>query len=131
MRAVQTLQTGRRFLADLTPGKDLLGELADLCRSVRLHSAILTVTGSVRSGTIGTFDPDQQVYVTHSVERPLEIASCHGTATPGERRQCVRAGIVLADATGQIFAGRLLSPTIVLMAEAALDELLGVPPGIG
>jgi predicted DNA-binding protein with PD1-like motif len=125
MRALQAFQTGRRFLAPLTPGRDLLGELADFCRAAKLNAALLTVTGSVRSGTIGTFDPDQEVYVTHSVERPLEIAACHGTVTPGDDPPCLRAGIVLADATGQVLAGRLLSPTIVLMAEATLDEMVG------
>lgn len=125
MVEVRTFASGRRVRAQLTPGGDLLADLAAACRRAGLAAATLAVTGSVRSATIGTFDPDQQVYVTHRVEQPLELGACRGTADMAGGQPDLRVGVVLADAAGQVLAGRLFSPTIVFEAEAVFDELKG------
>jgi uncharacterized protein len=120
-------KTGRRLLTTLKRGDDLIGAVERFCRAVSVETASFSVWGGVSAFTLGVYDPDQQVYVTHSETAFREILSCTGTVSLQEGAPVVHARIVLADAAGGVTGGRLFSETRIFAAELVLEELLGPP----
>ncbi len=123
--------TGRCLLATLKPGEDLIGAIEQFCRAVSVETACCSVWGAVSAFTIGVYDQQQQVYVTHSETAPREILSCTGTVSMQEGMPVVHARIVLADEAGGVTGGRLFSDTRIFAAELLLKELIGPPPKRG
>lgn len=119
-------KNGRRFLIRAAHGRDLIGALRKFCIDRKVTTAVFTVTGTVSSYTIGTYDPKQQVYVTYSEEAALEIAACSGILMV-DANPSVSANIVLADQQGKTVGGRLFSDTIVYCGEMDIQELVGKP----
>ncbi|MFW5853720.1 MAG: PPC domain-containing DNA-binding protein [Thermodesulfobacteriota bacterium] len=120
-------KTGRRLLATLKRGDDLIGSVEQFSRAVSVETACFSVWGAVSAFTIGVYDQKQQVYVTHSETAPREILSCTGTVSFQEGAPAVHARIVLADEAGGLTGGRLFSETRIFAAELVLEELLGPP----
>jgi len=85
----------------------------------------LNVVGCVSLATLGTYDQQQQVYVTESASGPLEIACCTGNASLSGGKTLVHLHAVLADDQGRISGGRLFPETTVFAAEFHLHEILG------
>ena len=120
-------KTGRRLLTTLKRGDDLVGAVEQFCRAVSVETACLSVWGAVSAVTLGVYDQQQQVYVTHSETASREILSCTGTVSLQEGAPVVHARIVLADAAGGVTGGRLFSETRIFAAELVLEEMIGSP----
>lgn len=117
------ITSGRRFLAHLPEGTDLNAAIHALCKAVAVDRAAFHAAGTARSCTIGTFDPEQQVYVVHSDRTPREILSCTGTYSRIDGNPAIFAHIVLADGQGIVTGGRLFSETLLDAAEIDLLEI--------
>ena len=89
--------------------------------------AVLTVNGTVSSATLGTFDQQQQVYVTTQVDKPLSIVACQGNVSIKDNHPFVHVSAVLSDTDGRVTGGRLFSDTIILGGDIDLQELTGPP----
>lgn len=120
-------KTGRRLLTTLKRGEDLIGAVEQFCRAASVETACFSVWGAVSTVTLGVYDQQQQVYVTHSEAASREILSCTGTVSLQEGAPPVHARIILADAEGGLTGGRLFSETRIFAAELVLEELLGPP----
>ena len=124
MKAWQSYQAGRRFIGRLADAEDLIQAVTTLGLEKKIATARVSITGRVTRLTVGTFDPRQQVYVTRSEERPMEIVACQGLLSTAGNRPFFQAHIMLADET-TIIGGRLFSETIAAEAECIVEELLG------
>jgi len=124
MRTWHNYQTGRRFLGRLTDGEDLIQAVTTLGLEEQIATASVTITGRVTRLTVGTFDPRQQVYVTRTEQRPMEIVACRGLLSTAGARPFFQAHIMLADENTTI-GGRLFSETIAAEAECVVEELCG------
>ncbi len=128
METVYTIyQTGRRFLIRLPAGEDLIRSIEQFCRDAAVPSAAFSVTGAVSSYAVGTFDQQQQVYVTAADTAPRELAACSGTVTLQDGNPAAVAHAVLADDRGRLTGGRLFPGTRVFACELVLQELTGDP----
>jgi len=79
------------------------------------------------SVTLGSYDQNQQVYVTFKKKEPLEIVHCTGNVSLKDGRVSVHAHAVLADMNGQTIGGHIFSGTVVYAGEIYIQELLGKP----
>ena len=119
---------GRCMLSRLPHGKDLIGAVESFCVQNEIQTAVFFVIGAVMSATLGSYDQDQQVYVTYKKEEPLEIVSCTGNVSLKDGQVAVHAHAVLADVDGRTTGGHLFSETVIYAGEMYLQELLGRPP---
>jgi predicted DNA-binding protein with PD1-like motif len=120
-----TYETGRCMLGRLPHGKDLIRAIEDLCIENSIQTAVFFVIGSVASVTLGSYDHNQQVYVTRKKEAQLEIVDCTGNVSLKDGKVAVHAHAVLADMNGQTIGGHIFSETIVYAGEIYIRELLG------
>lgn len=127
MAVWRNYQPGRCILGRLTGNEDLIRAVIDLCEKERIATASVAITGRISRLTVGTFDPLQQVYITRTEERPMEIAACRGLLTTEAEQPFFHAHILLADVE-TVVGGRLFSETLADEAELVVNELKGPPP---
>jgi predicted DNA-binding protein with PD1-like motif len=121
-------EAGRSMLGRLPQGKDLLAAIEDLCEDYSIRTAVFSIIGSVTSATLGSYDQNQQVYVTYKKEEPLEIVHCVGNVSLKEGKVAVHAHGVFADIDGNTIGGHVFSETTVYAGEIYIKELRGTPP---
>ena len=123
----QEFTPGRRLVGRLPHGQDLITTIERFCLFNKVQMATITVNGAVSSATIGTFDQQQQVYVTTLVDKPLSIVACQGNVSIKDNHPFVHVSAVLSDTDGQVTGGRLFSETIIFAGDIDLQELTGPP----
>ena len=117
-------QAGRRLLGRLYGNEDLIQAVTELGLNQRIATAAVTLTGRLSRWTVGTFDPRQEVYVTRTEDRPMEIVVCRGLLSTGGTRPFFNAHIQLAD-ENSVIGGRLFSETLAAEADCVVEELCG------
>ncbi|MBW1742521.1 MAG: DNA-binding protein [Deltaproteobacteria bacterium] len=128
MIACSMFEAGRCILSKLPHGKDLIRTLENFCVQNSIQTAVFSVIGAVTSATLGSYDQNQQVYVTYKKEEPLEIVNCTGNVSLKDGQVAVHAHAVLADMDGQTIGGHVFSDTVIYAGEMYIRELLGTPP---
>jgi hypothetical protein len=127
MTSHATFEAGRCMLGRLPHGKDLVKTIEDFCVHNSIQIGVFSVIGTVMSVTLGSYDQNQQVYVTCKKEEPLEIVNCTGNVSLKDGNITAHAHAVLADMNGQTIGGHIFSETIVYAAEIYIRELRGKP----
>jgi predicted DNA-binding protein with PD1-like motif len=120
-------EIGRCMLGRLPYGKDFVNTIEDFCVQNSIQTGVFSVIGAVMSVTLGSYDQNQQVYVTFKREGPLEIVHCTGNVSLKDGKVAVHAHAVLADMNGQTIGGHIFSETVVYAGEIHVQELLGKP----
>lgn len=120
-------KAGRLLLGRLPYRNDLIAALEGFCADHSIQTAIFSIIGSVTSATLGSYDQNQQVYVTFNKVEPLEIVHCTGNVSLKNGKPAVHAHAVFADINGQTLGGHIFSETIVYAGEIYVQELLGQP----
>jgi predicted DNA-binding protein with PD1-like motif len=120
-------EIGRCMLGRLPYGKDFVNTIEDFCVQNSIQTGVFSVIGAVTSVTLGSYDQNQQVYVTFKKEGPLEIVHCTGNVSLKDGKVAVHAHAVLADMNGQTIGGHIFSETVVYAGEIHVQELLGKP----
>ena len=120
-------EPGRRFTGRLPHGTDLITSIENFCKEKMIQTATFSLIGAVSSATLGAYDQKQQVYVSFTEDRPLEIVTCTGNVSLAEGVPVVHAHILLADEQGKTTGGHLFSETIIYAGEIDLQELNGDP----
>lgn len=115
---------GRSFVGRLHGGEDLIQAVTALGAKEQIATAAVTLTGRITQFTIGIFDPVQQVYVTCTEVRLMEIVICRGLLSAGREGPFLHAHIQLADENA-VIGGRLFSDTLAAEAECLVEELCG------
>jgi len=111
----------------LPQGMDLIKAIEGFCHAQGIQMATFTMTGALSSVTLGTFDQQQQVYVTEVRDQPLSLVACQGNVSVRDTHPFVYVSAVLSDTDGQTIGGRLFSKTIIFAGELDLQELTGQP----
>ena len=125
--ACSEYQLGRRFVGRLPHGKDLIDSVQEFCKDNAINMATFSLIGAVSSVTIGAYDQQQQVYVTFTELKPLEILTCTGNVSIKDGKPFIHAHVVLCDEQGKTIGGHLFSESIIFAGEIDLQELLGEP----
>ncbi len=120
-------KAGRLLLGRLPYRNDLIAALEGFCAAHSIQTAIFSIIGSVTSATLGSYDQNQQVYVTFNKVEPLEIVHCTGNVSLRNGKPAVHAHAIFADINGHTLGGHIFSETIVYAGEIYVQELLGQP----
>jgi len=127
MQKINTYRPGRRFLVALPAGQDLIAGLEAVCARNSVETAVFSIIGAASVLTIGTYDQQQQVFVTRRKEGFFEIVGCTGTISHTTQGSQFNGRIMAADLDGLVWGGTLLSETRLFAGELDLQELLGAP----
>ena len=120
-------KAGRRFLGSLPHQKDLISAIENVAAEASVKMATFSIIGAVSSVTMGSYDQNQQVYVTETQTGPFEILTCVGNISLKDKKPMAHAHIVLCDEHGKAFGGHLFSETIIFAGEIEMVELTGIP----
>ena len=124
---LKSYRSGQRYAGSLPAGADLAETIENICRTYSITTGVFSIIGMTDSATIGVYDHQQQVYVTHVEKEATEVLSCWGIVSLKDNAPCVTAKIILADQQGNLTGGHLFSKTIIRHAEIVLQELIGDP----
>lgn len=121
------LCAGRCFLGRLRRDSDLITAVEGFCSRQGIATGVFSIIGAVTTVTLGTYDQNQQVYVSQRREGHFEVVHCTGNVSTKDNRPTVHAHGVFADGDGHVFAGHVFTETLMYAGEVFLRELLGNP----
>jgi predicted DNA-binding protein with PD1-like motif len=118
---------GRRVVARLPFGGDLLAEIAAVADGNGILMAELRGIGALQGGRLAFYDQAAREYAEFDLDGPVEIASLLGTVTRRDGATAVHAHATLSGHDGACFGGHLVAGCTIFACELALQELVGEP----
>jgi predicted DNA-binding protein with PD1-like motif len=118
---------GRRVVARLTHGGDLLGEIAAVADAHGMQAAELRGIGALQSARLAFYDQAAHEYGEFAVDAPVEIVSLLGNVSLRDGATAVHAHATLAGHDGPAVGGHVAPGCVVFACELMLQELVGEP----
>ncbi len=118
---------GRRVVARLTHGGDLLEEITAVAGAHGMRTAELRAIGALQTARLAFYDQATHAYGEFAVDRPVELISLLGNLSLKDGAPFVHAHATLADHDGACVAGHVTAGCIVFACELVLQELVGEP----
>jgi predicted DNA-binding protein with PD1-like motif len=100
---------------------DLMEALQAVCLERDITQATVTVIGALTRASMGFYLQDERRYVSHDVEKPLEILAGLGSVSLKEGQPFVHLHLTLSDETGAAFGGHAMPGCRIFAAEAAIQ----------
>lgn len=129
MIAVES-RVGRRVVARLVQGEDVVRALVELCRRFKVHAGEVRVVGALKSAELVEYDQAKRSYrPPRRIELPMEVLSLQGNVSTdgdGPRPHLMLVASRETDAGLQVFGGRLLSGA-VFSCEAVVESWDDLP----
>ncbi len=118
---------GRRLVARLPHGGDLLDEIAAVADDNGLLMAELRGIGALQQARLSYYDQAAKEYGAFDVDGPVEIVSLLGTITRRNGATAVHAHATLAGHSGACTGGHVAPGCRIFACELVLQELVGEP----
>lgn len=118
---------GRRLVARLPHGGDLLAEIAAAADDNGLLMAELRGIGALQQARLSYYDQAAKQYGEFGVDGPVEIVSLLGTITRRDGATAVHAHATLAGHSGACTGGHVAPGCRIFACELVLQELVGEP----
>lgn len=118
---------GRRVVARLPHGGDLLEEIAAVADRHGMRAAELRAIGALQTARLSYYDQTAREYREFAVDRPVEVVSLLGTVSLRDGSTMVHAHAALAGADGACVGGHVAPGCVVFACELVLQELVGEP----
>lgn len=121
---IREFESGRRLLARLEHGAEIMGQITSIIREKDIRAGHLSVIGALEQAEIGYYDQQTHRYQGIKINEPVELASCSGNISLLEGRPFAHVHAVLSGMKGTVWAGHLTSGRI-FAAELYIQELTG------
>ncbi len=118
---------GRRIVARLPYGGDLLEEIAKLADERGVLMAELRGIGAMQHARLAYYDQASKQYGEFDLDGPVELVGLLGTITRRDGGTAVHAHATFADHAGVCVGGHLAPGTVIFACELVLQELVGEP----
>jgi uncharacterized protein len=118
---------GRRVIARLPYGGDLLAEIGAVADAHGMAVAELRAIGALQRARLSFYDQATQRYQEFSVDEPVELVSLLGTVSRRDGATAVHAHAALAGHHGGCIGGHVARGCVVFACELVLQELVGKP----
>ncbi|HOT23409.1 MAG TPA: DUF296 domain-containing protein [Thermoleophilia bacterium] len=119
---------GRRFVARLPFGADLLAAIADLADEHRVLVGEVRAVGALQRARLAWYDQVAHVYRERDFDQRLELVSLLGNVSRRDGATAVHAHAAVAGEDGRCFGGHVVEGCTVFAGEVFLDELTGGEP---
>ena len=118
---------GRRVVARLTHGGDLLEEIVKVAAEHNMQAAELRAIGALSAARLAYYDQTAHTYGELAFDAPLEIASLMGNISFRDGALFVHAHATLSDHDGACVGGHVYPGCTIFACELILQELVGEP----
>lgn len=118
---------GRRVVARLTHGGDLLEEIAAVAEAHGMQAAELRAIGALQRARLAFYDQAAHEYGEFAVDAPVELVALLGNVSRRDGATAVHAHATLAGHDGVCIGGHVAPGCILFACELILQELVGEP----
>jgi predicted DNA-binding protein with PD1-like motif len=118
---------GRRVVARLPHGGDLLEEIAAVADAHGMRAAELRAIGALRSARLSFYDQTTHEYGEFAVDEPVELVGLLGNVSRKDDATFVHAHATLAAHDGACLGGHVAPGCVIFACELLLQELVGDP----
>jgi uncharacterized protein len=118
---------GRRVVARLTHGGDLLQEIAAVADAHGMAAAELRAIGALKEARLAFYDQGAHEYGEFAVADPVELVGLLGTVSRRDGATAVHAHATLAGHDGACIGGHVAPGCVIFACELVLQELVGEP----
>jgi len=119
--------SGRRIVARLPYGGDLLTEIAAVADEHEMAMAELRAIGALQRARLSFYDQRTHEYEEFSVDEPVELVSLLGNVSRRDGATAVHAHAALAGHHGDCIGGHVAPGCVLFACELVLQELAGEP----
>jgi uncharacterized protein len=120
-------ERGRRVVARLPHGGDLLEEIAAVADEHGMRTAELRAIGALTSARLAFYDQSGHTYGEFAVDEPVELIGLLGNVSRKDGATFVHAHATLAGHDGVCVGGHVVPGCRIFACEALLQELVGEP----
>jgi predicted DNA-binding protein with PD1-like motif len=118
---------GRRIVARLPHGGDLLAEIAAVAEEHGLIVAELRAIGALSAARLAFYDQEDRTYHEFGVHGAVELLGLLGTVSRRDGAAAVHAHATLAGRDGACSGGHVVPGCRIFACELILQELVGEP----
>ena len=119
------LGDGKRIMARLTHGADLVDEIVAVAREHHIDLAQCWAIGAVKRARLAYYDQDGRAYWEFALDRHLEIVSVIGNVSRRDGLPAVHAHAAFADEEGRMYGGHVAAGCEIFACELLLVEFSG------
>jgi uncharacterized protein len=118
---------GRRVVARLPHGGDLLEEIAAVADAHDMRAAELRAIGALQTARLAFYDQASHEYGEFPVDAPVELVGLLGNISRRDGATAVHAHATLAGHGGACIGGHVAPGCMIFACELILQELVGEP----
>ena len=118
---------GRRVVARLPHGGDLLEEIAAVADAHGMSAAELRAIGALQTARLAFYDQTAHEYGEFAVDAPVEIVGLLGNVSRRDGATAVHAHATLAGHDGACVGGHVAPGCVIFACELIVQELVGEP----
>lgn len=118
---------GRRVVARLPHGGDLLEEIAAVADAHEMQAAELRAIGALQTARLSFYDQATHEYGEFPVDAPVELVGLLGNVSRRDGATAVHAHATLAGHDGACVGGHVAPGCVIFACELILQELVGEP----
>jgi predicted DNA-binding protein with PD1-like motif len=118
---------GRRVVARLPHGGDLLEEIAAVADAHEMRAAELRAIGALQTARLAFYDQESHEYGEFAVAAPVELVGLLGNVSRRDGATAVHAHATLAGHDGACVGGHVAPGCVIFACELILQELVGEP----
>jgi len=118
---------GRRVVARLPHGGDLLAEIAAVADAHGMTTAELRAIGALSEARLAFYDQETKTYGEFGVEGAVELLGLLGNVSRRDGATAVHAHATLAGHDGACVGGHVVPGCRIFACELILQELVGDP----
>ena len=118
---------GRRVVARLPHGGDLLEEIAAVADAHGMRAAEVRAIGALQTARLAFYDQQSHEYGEFAVAAPVELVGLLGNVSRRDGATAVHAHATLAGHDGACIGGHVAPGCVVFACELILQELVGEP----
>jgi predicted DNA-binding protein with PD1-like motif len=118
---------GRRVVARLPHGGDLLQEIGAVADAHGMGAAELRAIGALQTARLAFYDQESHEYGEFAVAAPVELVGLLGNVSRRDGATAVHAHATLAGHDGACVGGHVAPGCVIFACELILQELVGEP----
>jgi uncharacterized protein len=118
---------GRRVVARLPHGGDLLEEIAAVADAHEMRAAEVRAIGALTTARLAFYDQSAHTYGEFAVDAPVELLALLGNVSSKDGATFVHAHATLAGHDGVCVGGHVAPGCEIFACELILQELVGEP----
>jgi predicted DNA-binding protein with PD1-like motif len=118
---------GRRVVARLPHGGDLLEEIGTVADRHGIRMAEVRAIGALKRARLAYYDQAGHTYGEQAVDEPLELLALLGNVSRRDGATAVHAHVTLSREDGSALGGHVVPGCEIFACELILQELTGEP----